>query len=69
MAALPESFRGIAYDRYGCERSGAQSSARLFTEDGDEQIRVSITLENGDEKISLEDADVQAILEGIKVKK
>ncbi len=43
--------------------------AVLFTEDGDEQIQVSITLENGDEKISLEDADVQAILEGIKVKK
>lgn len=43
--------------------------AVLFTEDGDEQIQVTVTLENGDEKISLEDADVQAILEGIKVKK
>lgn len=43
--------------------------AVLFTEDGDEQIQVSVTLENGDEKISLKDADVQAILEGIKVKK
>lgn len=40
----------------------------LFTEDGDEQIQVAVTLENGDEKISLEDADVLAILEGIKVK-
>ena len=43
--------------------------AVLFTEDGDEQIQVAVTLENGDEKISLEDADVLAILEGIKVKK
>ena len=42
--------------------------AVLFTEDGDEQIQVSLTLENGDEKISLEGADVIAILEGIKVK-
>ena len=43
--------------------------AVLFTEYGDEQIQVSLTLENGEEKISLEDADVIAILEGIKVKK
>ena len=43
--------------------------AVLFTEDDDEQIQVAVTLENGDEKISLEDADVLAILEGIKVKK
>ena len=43
--------------------------AVLFTEDGDEQIQVAVTLENGDEKISLEDADVLVILEGIKVKK
>lgn len=43
--------------------------AILFTEVGDEQIQVSITLENGDQKITLEDDDVLAILEGIKIKK
>ena len=44
--------------------------AVLFTEDGDEQIQVAVTLENGDEKISLEDADVLAILkdQGEKIK-
>ena len=43
--------------------------AILFTEVGDKQIQVSITLENGDQKITLEDDDVLAILEGIKIKK
>ena len=38
------------------------------TEFDDKQIQVSITLENGDSKISLEDEDVLAILEGIKIK-
>ena len=42
--------------------------AILFTEFDDKQIQVSITLENGDSKISLEDEDVLAILEGIKIK-
>lgn len=43
--------------------------AILFTEVDDKQIQVSVTLENGDEKINLEDADVLAILKGIKIKK
>ena len=42
--------------------------AILFTEFNDNQIQASITLENGDIKISLEDADVLALLEGIKIK-
>ena len=42
--------------------------AVLFTEFGNEQIQVSVTMENGDMKIDLNDADFKAILEGIKVK-
>lgn len=42
--------------------------AVLFTEVGDEQLQVSLTLENNGEKISLEDEDVLAILERIKIK-
>lgn len=42
--------------------------AVLFTEKGDMQIQANITLENGDMKVSLEDADVLAILERIKGK-
>lgn len=42
--------------------------AVLFTEFDGQQIQVSMTLENGDQKISLEDPDVLALLEGIKVK-
>ncbi len=41
--------------------------AVLYT-DGDVQIQVSITLENTDGKISLDDADVQAIIASIQVK-
>lgn len=40
----------------------------LYTEFDDKQIVVNITLENGDSKVSLEDADVLAILEGINPK-
>ena len=42
--------------------------AVLYTEFDDKEIVVNITLENGDSKISLEDADVLAILEGINPK-
>lgn len=42
--------------------------AVLYTESGDMQIQANLTLENGDMKVSLEDADVLAILEGIKTK-
>ena len=39
--------------------------AVLWTEDGDEQFQVNIWLENGGQKLTLEDADVQAILTSI----
>lgn len=42
--------------------------AVLYTEFDDKQIVVNITLENGGEKVSLEDADILALLAGIKPK-
>ena len=48
--------------------SGGVPMAMLWTEDGEEQFQLTIWLENGNEKLSLDDAEVQAIIASIAAK-